>query len=148
MEEFMKLPKVEVSFVADGKDFNLENMTRILEIKPTEIRTKDDWPDAIKNNPNLPEEYQPRHNWVYSKIFYEMYDFTLAYQEILSKFKPKIEKLKKLANKEQIDYAVVLSIDCYDGDFPAMVVDSTMVHFLSDINAEISFDIITYEEEE
>lgn len=43
---------------------------------------------------------------------------------------------------------MVLSIDCYDGDFPAMVVDSPMVHFLSEIDAEISFDNITYEEDE
>lgn len=149
MEEDMeKLPKVEVSFVAVGKDFDLTNMTSVLEIQPTEVRTKDDWPNAIKNNPNLPEEYQPRHSWSYSKVFYEMYDFTLAYQEILSKFKPKTDTLKKLTNNEEIKYAVVLSIDCYNGDFPAMVVDIPMLHFLSDINAEISFDIISYEEDE
>ncbi|GGC97596.1 DUF4279 domain-containing protein [Enterococcus wangshanyuanii] len=143
----MELPKIEISFVAVGKNFDLTNMTRILEVQPTEVRTKDDWPDAIKNNTNLPEEYQPRHSWSYSKTFHEMYDFTLAYQEILSKFKPKTSILKKMADAEPIKYAVVLSIDCYDGDFPAMVVDIPMIHFLNDINAEISFDIITYEED-
>lgn len=143
----MKLPKIKISLVADGKDFNLENMTQKLEVQPTKVRTKDDWPDAIKNNPDLPDEYKPRHNWCYSKTFEEMYDFTLAYQEILSKFRPKTSILKKMSTDEQIKYAVVLSIDCYDGDFPAMVVDSAMVHFLSEIDAEISFDIITYEED-
>lgn len=102
-----QLPKVEISFVADGKDFNLDNMTKLLEVQPSKIRTKDDWPDVIKNNPTLPERYQPRHSWRYSKIFYEMYDFTLAYQEILSKFKPKITILNELADAENIRYALL-----------------------------------------
>lgn len=143
-----KLPKIKISFVADGNNFDLHSMTNQLEIQPTKIRTKEDWPDAIKNNPNLPKEYQPRHNWMYSKDFYEMYEFTLAYQEILSKFKSKVNILQDLANNDQIKYAIVLRIDCYEGDLPSLVVPTPMIHFLEAINAEISFDIITYKNEE
>ena len=34
------------------------------------------------------------------------------------------------------------------GEFPELVVPTPMIHFLEAINAEISFDIITYENEE
>lgn len=52
------LPKIMVDFVVDGKNFILEELTEELSILPTEIRGIDDWPEAIKNNPNLPEELQ------------------------------------------------------------------------------------------
>ncbi len=143
-----KLPKIRIIFAVAGKSFDLNEMTDKLKITPTETRTKEDWPDVIKNNPNLPDELRPKNEWSYEKVFYGMKDLTLAYQEILSNFKPKIDILNQLSNEESRNYAVVLCIDCYDGEFPELVVPTPMIHFLEAINAEISFDIITYENEE
>ena len=61
------LPKVKVSFVISGKEFDLSMLTEELNISPSETRSLEDWPEAVKNNVHILEELQPVYEWCISE---------------------------------------------------------------------------------
>ena len=55
-----KFPRIKVDFIIEGNNLDLEKLTKVINIFPTETRNIDDWPETIKNSPEIPEELQPR----------------------------------------------------------------------------------------
>ena len=39
----------------------------MINIFPTRTRNIDDWPETVKNSPEIPEELQPRYVWCISQ---------------------------------------------------------------------------------
>lgn len=62
-----KLPKVEVSLVIEGENFDINKLTKELNILSTKTRSPKDWPEEIKNNVNIPKEFQPVYEWCISE---------------------------------------------------------------------------------
>ena len=61
------LPKVEVSFVISGKDFDLSMLTEELNISPSETRSLEDWPEAVKITYTFQKSYSLCMSGVYPK---------------------------------------------------------------------------------
>jgi len=56
--------EINVCFILEGKNIDLNEITKRLSIIPSRIRTLEDWPDAIKNPKfDLPDELKPRFVW-------------------------------------------------------------------------------------
>ena len=62
-----QFPKIKVDFVIEGKNLDIEKLTKTINIFPTRTRNIDDWPETVKNSPEIPEELQPRYVWCISQ---------------------------------------------------------------------------------
>lgn len=138
------LPKIMVDFVVDGKNFILEELTGELNILPTEIRGIDDWPEAIKNNPNLPEELQPRNEWsiCYKEELCE--EIEMPVQKILEQIKGKEQILNRFCEKNLLRKGLCITIHAEAMHLPDMTLSPKTVSYLGRIGVQLSFDIYTY----
>ena len=44
-----QFPKIKVDFVIEGKNLDIEKLTKMINIFPTRTRNIDDWPETVKN---------------------------------------------------------------------------------------------------
>lgn len=137
-------PNIKVDFAVEGKDFKIEELTEKLNISPTEIRRIDDWPEAIKNNPNLPEELHPRNCWCIccEKEFCEQIEIPV--RKILEQIKGKEQILYRFCEKNSLKKSLCITIHAEAMHLPDMTLSSSIISYLGKIGAEISFDIYTY----
>lgn len=138
------LPKIMVDFVVDGKNFILEELTEELNILPTEIRGIDDWPEAIKNNPNLPEELQPRNEWSICYKEEQCEEIEMPVQKILEQIKGKEQILNRFCEKNSLDKCICITIHAEAMHLPDMTLSPKTVSYLGRIGVQLSFDIYTY----
>lgn len=133
--------KVEVTFVVESPDLDLNELTRKMEIKPTKVRTKNDWPDVIKKGVGIPKEYQARCVWEFAEYEYACIEI----ENVLNKVKRKIEGKQQIIQDVQKQYdaetAVVVDIYCQEMSMPALVLSAEAITFLNSIKAELSFNI-------
>ena len=68
-----KNAKISITFCLSGKfgiEVDLNEISALLNLNPTETRTPDDWPEAIKNPKNeLPDEFKPRYCWDFGQQY-------------------------------------------------------------------------------
>lgn len=138
------LPKIMVDFVVDGKNFIIEELTEELNILPTEIRGIDDWPETIKNNPNLPEELQPRNEWSICYKEEQCEEIEMPVQKILEQIKGKEQILNRFCEKNLLRKGLCITIHAEAMHLPDMTLSPKTVSYLGRIGVQLSFDIYTY----
>ena len=137
-------PNIIVDFVVVGKNFIIEELTEELNIFPTEIRRIDDWPEAIKNNPNLPEELRPRNVWCICYKEEQCEEIEMPVQKILEQIKGKEQILNRFCEKYSLKKCLCITIHAEAMHLPDMTLSSNTVSYLGRIGVQLSFDIYTY----
>ncbi len=144
MKQSKKKYRIEVVFVVEGGKNFIEEFTQKTGISPNHIRTKEDWPDVIKNNLNLPEELKPRYEWNLNEIAIDCKQIEIPINKIISKLHGKEEVIAELCNKYNLQSGLVITIHGKQMALPEIVLSSKIVSYFGKLETEISFDIYVY----
>lgn len=133
--------KVEVAFIIESPILDLDEFTRTINIMPTRIRTKNDWPDVIKRGIGIPKEYQARCVWEFAE-----YEYTcIEIENIFNKVKAKLDGKQQIILGAQKAYdagtSIVIDIYCREEKMPALILSTEAIAFLNSINTELCFNI-------
>lgn len=135
-------PRINVYFVVVGEEYSKEYLSKKLNLVPSRFRTKDDWPETIKNwpvhNPNLPDEYKPRTVWEISTGYDECWAVKLQLKKLLQKLEGKEVVINQLRKELNLSTHIQVSIET-TGNFPEVYLDPESIEFLVKIDASICF---------
>lgn len=137
-------PHIKVSFVIEGKKLNLKQLTEELDILPTETREIMDWPEAVKNNLNLPEELQPRCIWCICQEVDLCKQIEIPIDKIVAQIKGKEQKLLDFCIRDNLKKSLCITIHAETMELPEIVLSPDIVSYFGKLEAEIGFDIYTY----
>lgn len=135
-------PKIKVCFAAIGEEYSKEYLSEKLNLEPSRFRTKDDWPETIKNwavyNPNLPDEFKPKTVWELAIGYDECKALKLQLKKLLQKLEGKEAVINQLCKELNLSTHIQVSIQT-TGSFPEVYLDQESVEFLVKIDASIGF---------
>lgn len=142
-----KMSRAEATFSVVGKSFDLDKFTESVGIVPTETRTRDDWPEAIKSNPSLPEELKPRCVWDVSEVMSPCSSAERPLEKIVALFRGKEGVLKALREKHGLDMSVDVAVFGMGSCAPRMRLGPEAMSFFGALGCEVSFDPYLYRED-
>ena len=135
-------PRIKVRFSVIGEEYSKEYLSEKLNLEPSRFRTKDDWPEAIRNwpvyNPDILDEYKPKTVWEISTEYEESNAVEFQLKKNLQKLKGKeaiINQLRKELNL-RIYFEVSIKIR---GSYPEIYLNKESIEFLAKIDADIGF---------
>lgn len=138
------LPKVKVSFVISGKDFDLSMLTEELNISPSETRSLEDWPEAVKNNVHIPEELQPVYEWCISEKEELCLQIETPIRRIISQIEGKEQVLMEFCKRYGLKKSLCMVIHGEDMGLPDITLSPYIVGYFGKLETLITFDIYVY----
>lgn len=138
------LPCIKVDFGIEGKNFNLNEVSQILGVLPTESRGINDWPEVIKCDLTLPEELQPRCVWEIQQKMDLCISIDIPIMSIINQLKGREKKLVDYCRRHDLRGYLCVTIHADKMCLPEMVLSSYILNYFGKMNVEISFDIYTY----
>ena len=142
--DYTKLPIIEVSLVLTSRKIGTTEITDLFQVSPTTERSMDEWPDAIKNNTNLPEELKPRNEWSWTVRFHKCMSVDEALADLINQFQEKVAKIVEISEKFSVEKSVTVLIQGKSIEMPEVGLEISTIEFLNRIKAPIYFDIYTY----
>ncbi len=142
--EMYDFPYVEASFVIEGENFEPELLTGEINILPTEIRKKDDWPEAIKRNKKLPKDLWPRGVWSIYREKRFCNKISAPIYEIVQQLRGKETKIINICKNNCLKIFLIIVVHAETMDLPEMVLPSELVKYFGEFGAEIGFDVYIY----
>lgn len=138
------LPKVSVSLCLDSDNENLFELSKYIDVQPTRIRGIEDWPDAIKNNKDLPEKLKPHYAWELKFEDYNCKNIAIPFEKLIEKITGKENKINELVTKNKWEIGIVVTIDTIETDKPYIGINAETIAFANSLNSGIDFEIFTY----
>ena len=142
------LPKIKVIFSLSSSNSGLLCLSDIIKISPTKIRDIDDWPEAIKNNRNLPRELQPCYVWSLEYEKTNCKDVNVLLNELRYSLFGKEQEIRRLVKKNNWDMGITVIVDEYQTNKAYIGLNTINLSFIHSLNCEIGFDISQFEDEE
>lgn len=139
-----KLSSVEVDFIVEGREFDLDYFTKKIGLVPTEVRRPDDWPQLVKSNLNIPKELYPRYEWCISQKEESCKHISEPINKIKSLLTGKEKKLKEFCETYNLSLTLSIVINAEIMNLPEMVLPQEIVCYFGNLKAEIGFDIYVY----
>ena len=143
----MQVPEIKVSFSLTGMfgiEVNLDKITKEMSIEPTDARTPDDWPEAIKNpKTELPDELKPHYVWHFD-VGYESGNLVRDRFDVMLRF---LAGKKDIINdlKKQFSLSASFTIGIHAQhdpcNMPELFLTQEIVAFAASIGADIGFDM-------
>lgn len=124
-------------FCIFGDEFDIDTVTRLLNLEPDEIRIKGIIP-AERKRPAI------ETRWKISTGYEESYDASIQLEKILTRLNGKQEQLKILKVDNHVEFLFQLVIGVENGEVPGMHFNAQQLAFISDIDAEIDIDLYVY----
>jgi hypothetical protein len=125
------LPQIRVSFFFMGDEFNLDDVTKRMNITPTETREKKDFPIVKFAHTSWELDTQKESCKVVSWQF----------EKLIKLLKGKESIINRICEEYGINAGFVVSVFMENGDGPEMVLTKDIISFLASINAEVGFDL-------
>ncbi|WP_333638464.1 DUF4279 domain-containing protein [Tissierella praeacuta] len=125
------LPKIRVSFYMTGDEFDIEDITRKMNIIPTKTRQKEDFP--VKEFAHT--------EWVLDTEKESCKVVSWQFEKILERLHDKQEIINQICKEKDIKVGFVVTVFMENGDGPEFVLTKEIISFLASINAEIGFDL-------
>ncbi len=129
------VPSIEVIFYLSGDEFNLKEVTKRLDLIPTETRTKD----------SFPPQGLACTLWALGIKHYNCNGIYVLFEELIDILENKTEIIRGICKDYSIETSFEVIIHMKDGDSPEVVLPRKIISFAAAINAEIGFDIYCYE---
>lgn len=117
-----------------GDDFDVDEITNKLNIQPSEYWKRG---DNIKRINKL-RKYTC---WIISTGYEESLDINIQLQKIMKKLEGKVDILKTLKDRYDLDYRLDLVINVEDNQSPEIFLNSDVISFANEIKAEFDFDL-------
>lgn len=135
-------PRIKVSFSFEGEEYSKEYLSEKLNLEPSRFRTKDDWPEVIKNwpvhNPNIPDMLKPKTEWELAIGYDECKAVKLQLKKLLQKLEGKEAVINQLRKELNLSTHIQVYIET-TGNFPEVYLDQESIEFLVKIDASIGF---------
>jgi len=136
-----RMPLINVDFYMSSDSVDPDTITSILDLKPTKIRKKEEWPLAsIKAG-------MACNLWVLSTEQKTSQSVDGMCKNIIDKLIGKGELLQSLQKEYDLDLHFEVVIHMNSTKTPAIYLERESIKFLATINADIGFDIYSYEED-
>lgn len=135
------LPKISAGISITGDDFSYSYVSGKLGIDATNWRTKDDWPDAIKTNNELPNYLKPRTVWEFYTEREYSDSIDIQVRKIFNKFYMKADIINELCNELGLCVGFGVEIFVQTDNRPEIVLEKDIIAFLAKINAPIAIGI-------
>ncbi|AQY51474.1 hypothetical protein PWEIH_14851 [Listeria weihenstephanensis FSL R9-0317] len=126
-----ELPRVRVSFCLTGADFDLDTVTKVLQIIPTSTRTKRDWPVAA----------MAKTCWELETEKEECKAVSWQFAKIMEKLSGREERIKALCRDLELEVMFTIVIDMESANGPELVLTKEIVQFIGSMGAEVGFDV-------
>jgi len=133
MDELEKT-QVMVEFYMVGDEFDVDIVSSLLQIKPTETRQKEDFP--IKEFAKV--------EWSISTNYQESKAISCQFERLLAQLSSKHEIINKIKSTYNLECGFNVVIKIINDEQPEMVLTRECINFASKINAEIGFDLYYY----
>lgn len=118
-----------------GNNVNLDILTEKLNLQPTRIRKKNEWPQA-SIIAGIAQDV-----WELQMGKEECRAVSIQLDKLQDSLYSKVEIIKELSKKYLLETSITVVIEMETGDGPEMVLSKENIAFLSSINAEIGFDL-------
>ena len=139
-----QFPKIKVDFVIEGKNLDIEKLTKMINIFPTRTRNIDDWPETVKNSPEIPEELQPRYVWCISQEENLCKQVEIPINRIIVQIKGKEREIYKKKKKNNLKKSLCITVHAETMYLPEIVLSSFTISYFGKLETEIGFDIYAY----
>jgi len=126
-----KLPQVRVSFFLAGNEFNLDDVTKKMNIMPTNTREKKD----------CPVKQFAYTTWSLRTGKESCKAVSAQFEKIMKLLSGKETIINEISNTYDIKVIFEIGIFMANGDRPEMVLTKEIILFLAAINAEVGFDL-------
>jgi hypothetical protein len=146
-----RLPTIKIGFDLTGDEFLEEDVSTKLGLNSDEFRSKDDWPDAIKENKDridLPYWYKPRTVWCVDICEEHSYAVSVQFEKMIDLLEGKENAIKEICEELNLiaNFQIVINMEA--GDRPEMILTKEILHLASSLNAEIGFDMYIFDDED
>lgn len=135
----MDKTSVKAEFSIIGDEFDLEVVTKMLNLIPSESYKKG---DDIKGRSIKRIE----SCWSISTKEEESMDVNEQLDQIIEILKDKVEVLLKLRKMYEIEYLVMIIVKIENNEKPAMCFGRKFIKFINEIQAEFHIDMYIYSE--
>ena len=129
--------KIMVDFWIGGDYPNIQSITLLLGVNPTEIRYKESY--KIK-------EFA-KDSWSISTGYEKELAVSVPFEKTVDIFKDKVEKINKIKEKYSLESVIIIVVKANINYMPEYVLTSKCIDFASRTNSEIHFDNYIYENE-
>jgi hypothetical protein len=133
MEDFTMydLPKIKVSFIISGDDFNFDEVTERLNINPSKTRKKNDFPLH-----DFAHSY-----WALDTGKDSCKAVSWQFEKIMKSLEGKESIIKQICIEHSLITTFVITIYMEDFDRPEISLTNENITFIASINAEVQFDL-------
>ncbi len=128
------LPKIEVCFFFEGDDFDVNDVTDQMQLTPTQIREKKDFPI----------EELAHTEWLLTTEKESCKVVFRQFEKLMKLLVGKEKVINQICSNHKISVGFCVTIWMEDGDKPEIVLTKEIVLFLASINAEVGFDLYIY----
>lgn len=133
----LDVTNIKVDFVIIGEDFTNNDISNILEIRPTEYYSKG---DKVKNK-NL---YRKETAWSVSTGYEPSLDINKQLSKLISLIENKKKNLIHLKQIHKVDYKFCIVIRIEQNQSPSVYLDSHTISFANEIQAEFDIDLYIF----
>ncbi|MGO4548431.1 DUF4279 domain-containing protein [Paenibacillus sp. 2TAB23] len=139
----MDKTKVMAYFSLLGEKFQVNEVTELLSIEPTESYNKGDVIVRQKNDKiiNTTVHYRKETAWVLSSGYQESYDVTEQLAHVLEPLKNKTAIINQLRKTYRLDCLFSIVIIMENGRTPALHLDNKQIEFAKSVEAEFDIDL-------
>jgi len=137
MKSFIPSIKVALYLIAD--EFDLDRVTEMIGVIPTETRTRESFP------PQSIAAGVAKSEWSVEIIQENCIAVSTLFEELLMVLKGKEGIIRLVCEDFSIEAGFLVVIHMKDGDSPEVILPREVISFAAAIRAEIGFDIYCYE---
>lgn len=128
-------PRIHLKLFLNGDGIDLDMITQALGLNPSLARKKNDWPQGTIDAGLAVDTWMYQTSCVTSRAVYEQF------KELQSIFAGKITILTELIEKFSLSTTVTIVIEMDAGNAPELVIEPEQIRFLSQIHAELAYDL-------
>ena len=127
----MSIPKIRIDFWITGDLFEPREVSEILQIEPTKIRRKEEYP--------LPQTALT--SWKLSTKKEECKAVCWQFEKLIKLLKGKEKLIIGMCEQYKLTASFTVVVEMEAGDSPELVLTKDIILFIAAINAEVGFDL-------
>lgn len=117
-----------------GEDFDIQEVTEMLDISPSETWRKGDF---VRNTKRL----RTYTAWIYNTEVLETLNICALTEQINLIFSPKVDKIAFLKKEYDLDISIDFIVVVENDDPPSIYFESDFIKFASKIGAQFDIDM-------
>lgn len=125
---------VRASLRIMGEDFDIQEVTEMLDISPSETWRKGDF---VRNTKRL----RTYTAWIYNTEVLETLNICALTEQINLIFSPKVDKIAFLKKEYDLDISIDFIVVVENDDPPSIYFESDFIKFASKIGAQFDIDM-------